>query len=124
MSFLPEKFLFVLPLRVGGAVLGVISIIISIIGLCGSLESLDEAIDILGHETFTIRSLCGKIFWNFAVHLPNDFIILLLSIQFRFVFLVITLVVSIVYLFAVYSVSDRKVFDEFLSIFIFSFRIK
>lgn len=61
MIQLPEKFLFHLPLWIGGAVLGAIGVIVSIVGLCGGLTALDEMIEILGLHTFSIRSLSGNV---------------------------------------------------------------
>lgn len=68
MDFLPQKFLCALPLWVGGAVLGAVGVITSIVGLCGGLKEFDEAIEVLGFNTFSIRSLSGMCIRNAVVH--------------------------------------------------------
>lgn len=66
MDYLPQKFLFALPLRVGGAVLGAIGVIMGIVGICGGLQKGDNAVEILGFGIFSVRSLSGNEMRNFA----------------------------------------------------------
>lgn len=59
MGFKPENVCCGLNLQIGGAILGCISIIASIVGLVGGTEKFREVMDIFGFGIFTIRSISG-----------------------------------------------------------------
>lgn len=59
MGYLPEKFLFFLPLQTGGVVLGATALFASIVGLCGGVPKFEEILAIFGFNIFSVRSISG-----------------------------------------------------------------